>query len=338
MTAGKTYAVTAVASLTVDVSITGTDTLLNTHGLAKGLSTEMPTQKLYALIAEHIDNRSPGGPGCNVANGIALRGGKAAMIAKIGKDIMGAWLTQRVNENGTYFMPVAHPEASTTLLAAIATPDGERTFAHPDNAAGYHLGPEDIDEELVKNSSIVYLDSYLLFNESGREATRQAAEIAKQHGTRVAIALNNVPLVLENREALLKLARETKAILLGDQNEFMALYNKPNLGETMLAVNDDKLTAAITMGKQGAQIIHENTLYHVPANKIDNVIDTNGAGDQFAAGFLYGMATGMSAPDSGRQGALWASQVIQHKGAEPKVGLRAENKPGNGNTPKASTL
>lgn len=330
MTTGKIYAVTAIASVTIDISMTGDDALLNTHGLSKGISTEMPTQKLYALIAGHIDNRSPGGPGCNVANGIALRGGKAAMIAKVGKDVMGAWLAQRINENGTHFMPVTHPEIPTTILAAISTPDGERTFAHPDNAAGYQLGPEDIDEDLIRNSSIVYLDSYLLFNECGREATRQAAEIARKNGVRVALALNNVPLVIDNRESLLKIARENKAILLGDQNEFMALYNKPNLGLTMLAVNDDSLTAAITMGKDGAHIIHEKTLYHVPANKIDNIVDTNGAGDQFAAGFLHGMATGMSAPDSGRQGALWASQVIQHKGAEPKVGLRAQNA-----TPKA---
>lgn len=322
---GKIYDIVALSAACVDIQIAGDDELLVLCGMKKGLSNAVAPETLGAILGGNVLGKSPGSPGINVTSGVSLRGGAAALIGKIANDDLGAFLTKRVTDNGTAYTPVITEDAATGCLAAVTTSDKERTFAFLPDAACYRLAPEDIDETLIAQSKLVYLDAFLWLSESGRAAIRHAAEIAKKNDTKVVMALNNADLVAHNREAFFAFACKYADILVGDRREFMALLDEQHLGKALLTLNDYRFTASLTMGAQGAYILHAGELTAIPAQKLsaEEVIDTNGAGDQFAAGFLFGIAQGKTAKESGLQGAAWASDVIRHLGAEPKVGRNA---------------
>jgi adenosine kinase len=222
------------------------------------------------------------------------------------------------------FTPSVSPaaNATTTCVAVLTTPDKERSFAFTKGTA-YDIVPEDVDQTLVEQAKITYLDAYLWLSSSGKDTVHHAAEVAKQAGGKVAIALNDADIVKQNQKEFLALARSHGDILVGDQREFSNLFGAATFEETLEAVKELGVTASITAGAKGAYVVEDGQVSFVPSNKVKSVVDTNGAGDQFAAGFLYGLAQGKSAIDAGRQGAHWASDVIQHTGAEPRVGKNA---------------
>lgn len=320
----KPYDVVALSALCVDIQAAVPESEIERHGLKKGLTNLVPASTVHAIELGDDALKTPGSPGGNVAGGIALRGGKVALIGKIANDEAGTFLTERLKKHDVDFTPVisTNPQTATNAVMVLTTPDRERSFAFASGAA-YELSPEDIDENLIKQAKIVYLDSYLWLSESGQDAVHHAAALAKQSGGKVAMALNDAALVAQNQEKYLALALAQADILVGDRKEFMALFGVATPEEAAAKAAAHGFTAAITAGAKGADVIENGTITHVPARKIDNLVDTNGAGDQFAAGFIYGLSQGKSAPDSAAQGALWASEVIQHRGAEPQVGKNA---------------
>jgi fructokinase len=324
----KMYDIVAVSSVCVDIQILADDALLAANGLKKGISNPLDAEKLAAILSLPAVSQSPGSPGVNVTSGISLRGGRAALIGKTGQDAMAQYLSQRIRDNGTAFTAVVDTDDPTTVLAAITTPDKERSFAFPEQGAGYKLTPDDIDENLIAQSKMLYLDAFLFLTENGRATARHAADIALRHDTKIVLALNNAELVRNNRAVFMDMAKTYADILVGDQHEFKALFDTPHLGMAIMGANDRHLTASITMGSAGAYILANGTMHMINAQKIarEDIVDTNGAGDQFAAGFLYGLACGKSPAESGAQGAQWASDVIRHMGAEPKVGKNAAPK------------
>jgi sugar/nucleoside kinase (ribokinase family) len=302
--ASKTFDVVALSALCVDIQSAVPDAELARHKLVKGLSNPVSPETVHAIQLADDALKTPGSPGGNVVGGIALRGGKAALIGKIGTDSHGVFLTQRLQKHDVAFTPVvAGDGTATSSVLVLTTPDKERSFAFS-NGAGLKLAPEDIDENLIKQAKITYLDSYLWLSDSGQDAVHHAAALAKRYDSKVALALND-------------------DILVGDGKEFMALFNTQTIEETLDKLVQGGFTAALTVGAKGAYVIENGTVAHVPAKKVENIIDTNGAGDQFAAGFLYGLAQGKSAADSGAIGAAWASDIIQHRGAEPRIGKNA---------------
>ncbi len=322
----KKYDVVALSAICVDIQLKADDAHLESHGVKKGLSNLVTPQTVADIVAGHAPHISPGSPGANVAAGVALRGGNAALIGKIANDVHGNFFKTRVQNNGIAFTPLlsANDETATTAVLVMTTPDKERTFAFA-SGAGYELQPEDIDAALIGNAKITYLDSYLWLSQTGKDAVHQAAELAKQSGGLVALALNDAGVVGRNQPAFLALAKSHADILVGDQKEFATLFGTATLEDTMDAIKASGKTASMTMGAKGAYIFEAGAAVHVPANPIarEKIIDTNGAGDQFAAGFLYGLASGKSPVDAGKQGADWATDIIQHMGAEPQVGRNA---------------
>lgn len=321
----KTYDVVALSAICVDIQMKADDSHLANHGVQKGLTNLVSPQTVADIVAGHQPAITPGSPGANVAAGVALRGGSAALIGKIANDDHGNFFKSRVQGNNIHYTPLlaANDETSTTAVLVMTTPDKERTFAFA-AGAGMKLQPEDIDATLISRAKITYLDSYLWLTESGKDAVHHAADLAKKSGGLVALALNDAGVVAANQPAFLALAASHADILLGDQKEFMALFQTATLEETLAAIVASGKTASLTMGAKGAYAVENGVAQHVPANKIDPalIIDTNGAGDQFAAGFLYGLASGKPAAEAARQGADWATEIIQHMGAEPK---RPEN-------------
>ena len=322
----KKYDVVALSAICVDIQLKADDAHLENHGVKKGLTNLVTPQTVAEITAGLAPHISPGSPGANVAAGVALRGGNAALIGKIANDGHGNFFKTRVQNNGIAFTPLlsANDDTATTAVLVMTTPDKERTFAFS-AGAGYELAPDDIDGAMIASAKITYLDSYLWLSETGKDAVHHAAEVAKQSGSLVALALNDAGVVGRNQQAFLKLALSHADILVGDQKEFGALFGTATLEETMAAVKASGKTASMTMGAKGAYVFENGVETHVPANPIarEKIIDTNGAGDQFAAGFLYGLASGKTAPEAGKQGADWATDIIQHMGAEPKVGRNA---------------
>jgi sugar/nucleoside kinase (ribokinase family) len=322
--AGKKYHVAAIGALCIDASVSGDDSLLERHGLVKAASNDVGHEGLGRITNDPDLPRTAGGPGTNVAMGIGLRGGRAALVGKVANDNGGSFFTSRVQSFGVDYTPVVTADESkgTTLVMVVTTPDKERTFACY-NGASLDLAPEDIDSSLIADAAITYLDSYLWLSETGREAVHHAAHLAKQNGGLVAMSLNDAGIIAANQPAFLALAKSHADILLGDQKEFMALFGTKSWEETIAALHETGCIASVTAGAKGAHVVAEGKVIHVPAEKVERLVDTSGAGDSFAAGFLYGIAEGKSPEDSARQGAQWAAAMIQHAGAEPKVGKNA---------------
>lgn len=322
----KTYDVVALSAICVDQRIECDDTHLTAHGVNKGLSNPVPAGTVVKLVAGQSPATYPGSPGVNVVTGVALRGGKAGLIGRIGGDANGAFISSRMASHGVDYAPLLSTTSTTAVLAMI-TPDRERTFAFAPGAGG-ELAAADLDEKLIARAKITYLDSYLWLSPSGREAVHHAAHIAKKSGGRVAVSLNDAKLVEANQKEFHALVTASADILVGDLREFSALFKTRTTEETLDAMCATGLTGAMTMGAKGAYVFKNGACTLVPAEKIEKslIVDTNGAGDQFAAGFIYGLAKGMTALDAARQGSKWASDVIQHHGAEPRVGRNAQPK------------
>ncbi|HYD17333.1 MAG TPA: adenosine kinase [Patescibacteria group bacterium] len=331
----KKYDVVALGAIVVDLQGTADDAHLEAHGIKKGLSNLVSHETVAKVSDNRIAARTPGGPGTSVAAGVALRGGSSALIGKIANDDHGNYLAARLQGHGIEFTPLLSSSTGTTAVLALTTPDRERSFAFAAGAS-MELTPEDIDAKLIAQAKITYLDSYLWLTPNGKDTVHHAADLAKQNGGKVALALNDAHVVAANQPGFLALATSHADILVGDRGEFMALFKTVTLEETLEKMKALGVTAAITAGAAGAYIVEDGTVTHVPAKTIDKtlIVDTNGAGDQFAAGFLYGLAQGKPAAEAGGIGAEWASDVIRHFGAEPKTGKNAATIQNNPVPPK----
>ena len=323
-TKDKHYDIVAVSAICVDIRIESTDEVLEKHGLKKGLSTPVSAKKLQEILSSGGENlRLPGSAGGNVAAGIALRDGKAAMIGKIANDNDGKFFADRAKAHGIDYTPVlsTNKDTPTTCVAALITPDKERSFAFV-SGAGTELAPEDVDHKLIVKAKITYLDSYLWLTETGKDTVHHAVGLARDHGSKVAIALNGANVVEQHQAAFRALIKKGD-ILVGDQQEFASLLGTKTFEETVQELHKLGVTASITAGAKGAYIVDAGQQHFIPSNKVEKIVDTNGAGDQFAAGFLYGLASGKSVVEAGRQGASWAAAVIQHAGSVPRIGKNA---------------
>jgi sugar/nucleoside kinase (ribokinase family) len=323
----KTCDVVAIGAVCVDARVIGDDALLERHGLIKAASNDVGAAALKRITDEPDLPKTAGGPATNVAVGIALRGGSSALVGKVANDELGVFFTQRVQSLDVSFTPLAAEEdgPGTTFVMVITTPDKERSFACY-NGAGLTMTPEDLDPGLINEAKITYLDSYLWLSETGRETVQHAAVLAKAGESRIALSLNDAGLIARNREAYLELATNHADILVGDMKEFNTLLGTATLEEAAKKLETLGVTAAITAGAKGAWVVENGALTHVPAQKIAKLVDTSGAGDQFAAGFLYGLAQDKSAVEAANIGASWAADIIQHFGAEPQVGKNAPPK------------
>lgn len=323
----RPYDVIAVCAAVVEINIQVDEAFIARHGFEKNRTNPVDPVKLAALLAEAKDlTRTSGGPGTNVATGVSLRGGTAAVIGTVANDDHGAFYAQRLGENGVGYAPLHPPESVTTCVVVLTTPDKERTFAFSGDAA-YRITPAHIDAAQLAQARIAYFDSYLWLSDAGRDTVLHAATAAKRAGCKIALALNDAGIIGRNREAYLALARKAD-ILLGDVWEFMALLNTASLDETVTAVQTMNITAAITAASEGVTIVAGKEVSHVPAQKVTSIVDTCGAGDQFAAGFLSGLVRGGSPTASAVLGVDWASDVLTHAGAEPRVPSQARRRVG----------
>jgi sugar/nucleoside kinase (ribokinase family) len=217
--------------------------------------------------------------------------------------------------------PPLEGSGATARSLINVTPDGQRTMSTFLGVAGA-LGAADVDEAIIKDSAITYLEGYLFDPPPAREAFELASKIARQAGRKVAITLSDVFVVERWRQDLLDFLSASAHLVFANEAELKALFETQDFDEAVSRVRTLAPMAAVTRGEKGSIVLDGGKAYEVEAYAVDAVVDTTGAGDQYAAGFMFGLAQGRSPDDCARLGALAAAEVIGHYGPRPMVSLK----------------
>jgi adenosine kinase len=254
---------------------------------------------------------------------VASLGGRAAYVGKVKGDQIGALYIHDIRAAGVAFetRPAADGPA-TGCSYILVTSEGERTM-NTYLGAAQDLSPDDIDPAQIAASRIVYLEGYLWDPKSAKEAFVKASTIAHQAGRQVALTLSDAFCVDRYRDEFFELMRKgTVDLLLANEAELRALYETSDFDSALKQLRIDARLGVVTRSEKGCVVVSNEGVIAVPAFPVEDVVDTTGAGDLFAAGFLFGLVRGTGYEKAGRLGALAAAEVIQHIGARPQVSLR----------------
>ncbi len=320
MPAAPRFDVVALGNAIVDVIAPATDDFLAAEVLAKGSMGLVDAQRsaaLYAAMAPGIE--ASGGSAGNTVAGVASFGGRAAYIGKVGDDPLGRVFAHDLQQGGAHFATPPLAGGRTGVSMINVTPDGQRTMATFLGAAS-ELTAADVDAETVAAGAVVYLEGYLFDPPAAREAFGVAARVAREAGRQVALTLSDAFVVERWRDELTAFLPQVD-VLLCNEAELCALLRVDTLEAAMARLDGAVRIAAVTRGAEGACLCYDGECVTTPAAPVAQVIDTTGAGDQFAAGLLWGLARGRSLEECGRLGALAAAEVIAHVGPRPQTSL-----------------
>jgi sugar/nucleoside kinase (ribokinase family) len=291
--------------------------------MAKGTMNLIDAERareLYAAMPPAIE--MSGGSAANTAVGVAMLGGRAAYIGKVADDQLGGVFRHDIRAAGVaYEHPPANDSSTGTCLILI-TPDAHRTM-NTFLGAGADLGPDDIDEALVRDSLVVYLEGYLWDPPPAKEAFLKAMRIAREAGRRVALTLSDPFCVERHRDEFLELARDHVDVLFANEAELMSLYQLTEFEAAVERVRADCEMAAVTRSEKGSVIVAGAQTHAIAAEPVEQLVDTTGAGDLYAAGFLVGLTQGRPLDVCGRLGGIAAAEIISHVGPRPEQDLRA---------------
>lgn len=324
------FDVLGIGNAIVDVIARTEDDFLIKNNLNKGamrLIDEPEAERLYKAMGPATI--ISGGSAANTTVGVASLGGKAAFIGKVKQDEVGKIFSHDIGAIGVSFKTALAVEGPATARSFIlVTPDGERTM-NTYLGACQNLTSDDIDASTVEAASITYLEGYLWDPPEAKKAFRKASEIAHRAGRKVAITLSDSFCVDRYRDEFRDLIR-TRAvdIVFANEHELKSLYETADFDTAVKAFREDAALAVVTRSEKGSLTISSHGLVEVSAFEIDNLVDTTGAGDLFASGYLLGLARGASYETCAKLGAISAAEVIQHIGARPEVSLKdlaAEN-------------
>jgi sugar/nucleoside kinase (ribokinase family) len=319
--------VLCIGNAIVDVLARVEDGFVNRHGLVKGsmnLIDEARAESLYADMGQAVE--VSGGSAGNTAAGIASFGGKAAYFGKVKDDQLGAIYRHDMRAQGVSFDSRASTEGPATARSFIlVTPDGERTM-NTYLGACVNLTVEDIDAAVVESAKVTYMEGYLWDRPEAKEAFTRAAAISRKAGRQTSITLSDSFCVERHRDSFLDLIRSGIDIVFANESEIKSLYQTQNFDGAMQAIRRDCPIAVLTRSEAGCVIVRGDEVHAIPAYPVSKVVDVTGAGDLFAAGFLYGLTHGLKLAHCAQLGALAAAEVISHIGARPEVNLKAHAK------------
>jgi len=319
----QTHHVVGIGNAIVDIIGRCDDAFLARHGCAKGsmqLVDAAAVSKLYADMGPGVE--ISGGSVANTTVGVASLGGKAGFIGKTAADQFGQVFAHDIRAAGVTFSTPAAPAGSepTGRSLILVTPDGQRTM-NTFLGVSPEVGADEVDADLIASARVVYLEGYLFDRPQAKAAFRQAAGIATKAGRQVALSLSDAFCVDRHRAEFLELIRSSVDILFANEAEVTSLYETSSFDEAARRVQADTKLAALTRSEKGSVILGRGSSISVPAEPIAEVVDTTGAGDLYAAGFLYGIATGRDLETAGRLGSLAAAEIISHIGARPEKKL-----------------
>ena len=317
------FDVLGVGNAIVDVLAHADDAFIDTHGLAKGAMTlidEDTASRLYDAMGPAVE--CSGGSAANTIAGLASLGGSGAFIGKVCDDELGAVFRHDIRALGIAFETLlAGDSAPTARCLILVTPDAQRTMQTYLGAC-VELGPDDIDDELVAAARVCYLEGYLWDRPEAKEAFRKAARISHQAGHRVSLSLSDPFCVDRHRDDFLSLVEDHVDILFANEEEILSLYQADTFDAALQRVCGHCEIAALTRGEKGSVIVSGDQVHVVDAAPAERVVDTTGAGDAYAAGFLHGLSDDHDLAACARIAGIAAAEVIAHMGARPEISLK----------------
>jgi sugar/nucleoside kinase (ribokinase family) len=319
---GVRFDAVAIGNALVDVLATVDEKFLVDEQLVKGsmmLVDSVRSQHLYSCVTEVTE--SSGGSVANTAYGLASLGGRAGFIGKIADDKLGATFITDMNSIGVGFFPgktsITEP---TGRCIIVVTPDGQRTMSTFLGAAAL-LESSDISQDAVVAGAVLFLEGYLFDRDEAKQAFRTAAAYAHTAGRKVSLTLSDSFCVDRHRDDFLALISDDIDVLFSNELELLSLYQTDSFDAALQLLRQDCEFAAVTREKKGSIVVNGHDLVHIKAEPVKQVVDATGAGDMYAAGFLYGFTRGKSIEECGRIASIAASEVITHVGPRPIVSL-----------------
>lgn len=318
------YDVVGIGNAIVDIIGRCDDAFLATHACLKGamrLVDEQTVDKLYDAMGPGIE--ISGGSAANTIVGVASFGGAGAFIGKVAKDQFGQVFAHDIHAAGVAFdTPAATAGAPTARSLILVTPDGERTM-NTYLGISPELAGNEISAEMIQAARAIYLEGYLFDRLEAKAAFRKAADIATKAGRQVALTLSDPFCVDRHRSEFRELIRTRIDVLFANESELLSLYQTKSFEDASRQIKDDTKLAVITRSAKGSLILSGDRAISVRAEPVARVADTTGAGDLYAAGFLYGLTHDRDLETCGRLGSLAAAEIISHVGARPQTSLAA---------------
>jgi sugar/nucleoside kinase (ribokinase family) len=315
--------VVGIGNAIVDVIAHADEAFLEKEALVKGTMALIDAERaeaLYRIMGPAIE--ASGGSTANTMAGIASLGGSGAFIGKVRDDLLGQVFRHDLTAQGVRFdTPAATEGPATARCLILVTPDGQRTM-NTFLGACAELGPDDIDPEIVGMAQVTYLEGYLFDPPLAQKAFRNAAAIAHGAGKKVALSLSDPFCVDRHRSAFRDLVAGHVDILFANEAEICSLYETDDFAAAAAAVRGRVAIAALTRSADGSVVFANGEEHRVKAAPVARVVDSTGAGDLYAAGFLYGLTRGLPLPICGAIGSLCAAEIIAHVGARPEKNLR----------------
>jgi sugar/nucleoside kinase (ribokinase family) len=318
------FDVVAVGNAIIDLIATVDDAFLAEENIAKDAMTLIEEPRA-AHLSERLTHAvvAAGGSAANTVTGVASFGGKAAYIGKVADDELGARFTEAFRAGGVRFDTPPRPAPPATARSIIAvTPDGHRSM-NTYLGASTLLTREDIDADLIRSGALLFLEGYLFDRDEAKAAFTHAAEIAKADERQVALTLSDKFCVDRHRASFVHLVAGHVDVLFSNESEILSLYESEDLGAALAAARAACPLVIVTRSAAGSLIATRDELIEVKAAPLTSVVDTTGAGDQYAAGFLFGYARGRRLAECGALASLAAAEVISHVGPRPEQNLRA---------------
>ncbi len=318
----KAFDVVGIGNAIVDVLVQTEDAFLDDHGLHKGtmaLVDEAQAERLYASVGPGLE--TSGGSAANTLAGIAQLGGRAAFIGRVRDDQLGAIFSHDIRAVGaTFTTPPASDGPSTARCLILVSPDAQRTMCTY-LGASVRLDPADLDLDLVAQAKVLYLEGYLWDSDEAKQAFLAAAEVARRHGGQVALSLSDAFCVDRHRASFQELVDGHVDLLFANEMEITSLYEANSFEEAAEQVRGRCRVAALTRSEAGSLVLSGEQSIAIEPYRLGDLVDTTGAGDLYAAGFLHGYTRGDSLERCGRLGSLCAGQVVTQLGPRPHASL-----------------
>jgi sugar/nucleoside kinase (ribokinase family) len=319
---GISYDVVGLGNALVDVIAQTDDAFLEQQQLAKGSMALVDTDRavsLYEALQGGVE--MSGGSAANTMCGIASFGGRAAFIGKVAQDALGDTFSKDMQVVGVDFKRPASGNSVPTGRCIIAvTPDAQRTM-NTFLGISSLLTPADLDAAAIAAGAVLYLEGYLYDQPEAKVAFRAAAEIAHKHNRQVSLTLSDSFCVDRHRSDFRALISDEIDILFGNEAELLALYETDTFEFAVTRLRQDCIVAAITRSELGSVVVTKDGVVEVAAQPVAQVVDTTGAGDLYAAGFLYGYTRGMDLHTCATLGHIASAEVISHVGPRPQIAL-----------------
>jgi sugar/nucleoside kinase (ribokinase family) len=316
------YEVVGIGNAVVDVISHADDAFLGDMNIEKGIMQLIERDRaedLYAAMNDRV--QTPGGSVANTISGIGALGLPTAFIGRVNDDDLGKFYAQSMIDGGTDFVntPVAGGDLPTSRSMIFVSPDGERSM-NTYLGISTDLGPADVPDAVAKSAKIMFLEGYLFDKDQGKQAFLEASRLTRAAGGKAGIAISDPFCVDRHRDDFLRMIADELDYVIGNEAEIRSLFETDDLEEALAKTSAICGMVVCTRSGDGVTLIRDCERVEVPVTKVTPV-DATGAGDQFAAGFLFGMATGRDLETCGKMGHICAAEVISHVGPRPQTDM-----------------